>query len=424
MVRVVRNTLLQYIPLSFNTEDKINPNRIFSINNKEIKGDCVIYLCEREIRAKDNFALQFGLEKSSEINLPFKIVHPKISFEYQPKQKFINEQILKSKQVFLKNNIDFEIFEGSFENLLNYLKSLNTALLIIDFNPILNRTWLSKASFKILEIDSHNIIPSRFLSNKKEYAASTLRPKIYHNIYPYLNEYKPIINYNSEADLILKDFIKNKLPYYNEFRNNPNKDVLSNLSPYISNGFISSQRIALEVIKSDVPEINKEAFLEELIIRKELAENFCLYCKNFKSLNCIPYWAKTSLTNHHYDLRSYTYTQEELENADTHDRLWNAAQIQLIKEGKIHSYLRMYWAKKILEWTLFPQTALEIAIYLNDKYGYDAPSPNGYTGILWAIGGLHDRAFRDFPVTGKIRRMTYNSLKTKFDTESYIKKYS
>ena len=163
--------------------------------------------------------------------------------------------------------------------------------------------------------------------------------------------------------------------------------------------------------------------MEELIVRKELADNFCLYTKDFKTFDGIPNWAKQSLSVHSSDIRNYIYTSEELENAKTHDNLWNASQIQLIKEGRIHGYLRMYWAKKILEWTKSPDEALKIAIYLNDKYALDSPSPNGYVGILWAIGGLHDRAFQDWEVTGKIRRMSYDSTKRKFKIQDYIDKY-
>ena len=188
-------------------------------------------------------------------------------------------------------------------------------------------------------------------------------------------------------------------------------------------GFISSQRVALEIIKSNTAQENKESFLEELVIRKELSDNFCLYTENFKNFSGIPTWAKTSLNNHKFDLRTYTYSLKEFEEAKTHDKLWNAAQNQLLKEGSIHAYLRMYWAKKILEWTNSPSNALNTAIYLNDKYAYDSPSSNGYTGILWAIGGLHDRAFINYPITGKIRRMTYDSMKKKYNLTEYIKKY-
>lgn len=216
----------------------------------------------------------------------------------------------------------------------------------------------------------------------------------------------------------------NKLPFYSELKNNPSANVTSDLSKFLNTGFISSQRVALEVIKSDVSDDNKEAFLEELIVRKELSDNFCLYAKNFKDISSVSSWAKISLKFHKYDQRVYIYSPEELENAKTHDKLWNATQTQLTKEGKIHGYLRMYWAKKILEWSTSPNVAIKTAIYLNDKYAYDAPSPNGYVGILWAIGGLHDRAFSDYPVSGKIRRMTYDSIKRKYDLNSYINKYN
>lgn len=421
MPRIVRNTLLNYIPTDFAIEQTINPLRIFELNNKPIRNREIIYLCEREIRVKDNFALQFALQKSEELNLPLKIIHPKINYNYQQKQEFIDNQIEQTKSQFRNIGLDFEIIEKTPQEII---KNINPAILIIDFNPILKRDYLKKADFKIFEIDGHNIIPARFVSNKQEYSAATIRRKIYYNIYFFLTEFKNLTSEKVEADYVLEDFIKNKLQYYSENKNNPSTDAISGLSKYLNLGFISSQRIALEVIRSGVKDINKEAFLEELIIRKELADNFCLYSQNFKDFSSIPNWAKISLNNHRLDIRPYLYSLQDLEKAKTHDKLWNATQIQLIKEGTIHGYLRMYWAKKILEWISTADEALKVAIYLNDKYAYDAPSANGYVGILWAIGGLHDRAFADYPVTGKIRRITYDSMKRKYDLSNYIKKYT
>lgn len=418
MPRIVRNTLLNYIPTGFATEQTINPSRIFELNNKPIRNGEIIYLCEREIRAKDNFALQFALQKSEELNLPLKIIHPRIHYEHKSKQKFIDSQIYQAKTQFRNIGLDFEVIEATPARMFG---KNPPALLIIDFNPILKRDYLRNADVKIYEVDGHNIVPARFVSNKQEYNASTLRTKIYHKIFPFLTEFYNSTEDKIEADYVLEDFIKNKLQYYSENKNNPSVDMTSGLSKYLNLGFISLQRIALEVIKSSVKDINKETFLEELIIRKELADNFCLYSQNFKDFSSIPNWAKISLNNHRLDIRHYLYSLQDLENAKTHDKLWNATQIQLIKEGKIHGYLRMYWAKKILEWMSSPQEALKTAIYLNDKYAYDAPSANGYVGILWAIGGLHDRAFADYPVTGKIRRMTYASMKRKYDLSNYIK---
>ena len=420
MPRIIKNTLLNYIPTDFEIEQIINPARIFELNNKPIKYGEIIYLCEREIRAKDNFALLFAIQKTKEQSLPLKIIYPKVNYEYQPKQVFIDNQIIQAKKQFRQIGLDFEIIEKSPAEII---KNLRPALIIFDFNPILKRDYLKKSDFKIYEIDGHNIIPARFVSDKQEYSAATLRRKIYYNIYPFLTEFDNFTTEKVEADYVLEDFIKNKLPYYAEYKNDISKNVLSGLSKYLNLGFISSQRVALEVIKSDVDNINKETFLEELIVRKELADNFCLYSKNYKDFSGVATWAILSLKNHKYDIRSYIYSAEELEKAKTHDKLWNSTQIQLIREGTIHGYLRMYWAKKILEWTTTPADALKTAIYLNDKYAYDSPSSNGYVGILWAIGGLHDRAFIDYPITGKIRRMTYDSIKRKSDLSDYLQKY-
>jgi len=420
MPKIIKNTLLNYIPADFMVEQTINPTRIFELNNKPVKNGEIIYLCEREIRAKDNFALQFAIKKSKELNLPLKIIHPKINYEYKPKQKFIDSQITQAEKQFKNIGLDFEVIEKSPEEII---KNLNPALIILDFNPILKRDYLKNADFKIYEVDGHNIIPARFVSDKQEYSAATLRRKIYYKISPLLTEFDNLTTEKVEADYVLEDFIKNKLPYYAEYKNDISKDVLSGLSKYLNLGFISSQRVALEVIKSGVNDINKDVFLEELVVRKELADNFCLYSKNYKDFTSIPNWAKVSLENHMYDIRPYIYSTEELEKAKTHDTLWNATQIRLIREGIIHGYLRMYWAKKILEWTPSPKEGLKTAIYLNDKYAYDAPSANGYVGILWAIAGLHDRAFVDYPITGKIRRMTYDSLKRKYDLGDYLNKY-
>ena len=175
MPRIIKNTLLNYISKDFVTENKINPKRVYEFNNKPIKPGKILYLCEREIRAKDNFALQFAIEKSKELNLVLKIIHPKINYEYEPKQKFIDRQLEQAKSQFQSIGLDLEIIENPPQEII---KTLNPAILIIDFNPILKRDYLKNADFKIYEVDSHNIISARFLSNKQEYSAATLRTKI------------------------------------------------------------------------------------------------------------------------------------------------------------------------------------------------------------------------------------------------------
>jgi deoxyribodipyrimidine photo-lyase len=163
-----------------------------------------------------------------------------------------------------------------------------------------------------------------------------------------------------------------------------------------------------------------EFFLEELIVRRELSDNFCFYNPNYDSVAGFHEWAQKTLEEHRGDKREYLYNKDEFESAKTHDDLWNAAQSQLVQTGKIHGYMRMYWAKKILEWTKSPEQALEIAIFLNDKYALDGCDPNGYVGIAWSVGGVHDRAWTEREVFGKIRYMNANGCKRKFDTQKYI----
>jgi len=150
---------------------------------------------------------------------------------------------------------------------------------------------------------------------------------------------------------------------------------------------------------------NAPLFIEEALVRRELAENYCHYCKDYDSIQGAWTWAKNTLNQHINDPRDYIYTQHEFENALTHDELWNMCQRLVREDGYLHSYLRMYWAKMVLNWTETPQKAIEILIHLNDKYMLDGRDPNGYTGIMWSVAAVHDRPWFDRPVIGLIRAM-------------------
>jgi deoxyribodipyrimidine photo-lyase len=196
--------------------------------------------------------------------------------------------------------------------------------------------------------------------------------------------------------------------------------VVSHLSPYLHFGQLSAQRVALEAQGYDADIPAQEAFLEQLVVRRELSDNFCFYEPAYDRFEGLPAWARETLDRHRTDPRPYLYGLEEFEEARTHDPLWNAAQSQMVKTGYMHGYMRMYWAKKILEWTESPEEALRVAIYLNDRYELDGRDPNGYTGIAWCIGGLHDRAWGERPVFGKVRYMSAGGARRKFDAAAYI----
>ena len=193
-------------------------------------------------------------------------------------------------------------------------------------------------------------------------------------------------------------------------RNDPLKNGQSGLSPYLHFGQIAAQRVALEVMGSAGPTDARKAFLEELIVRRELSDNFCFYNPRYDRVDGFPAWARATLDRHRRDPRDYLYTPEQFEQARTHDDLWNAAQREMVRTGKMHGYLRMYWAKKILEWTPSPEEALKIAITLNDRYELDGRDPNGYAGIAWSLGGVHDRPWGERKVFGMIRYMSYQRL--------------
>jgi len=331
---------------------------------------------------------------------------------------------------------------------------------VTDFDPLrIKRQWKEQVAGKIdipfYEVDSHNIVPCRTASPKQEFGAYTIRKKIQRLLPEFLEDLPGpkihpwqqgvlqirtdwrklsgapradrtvkavdwIVPGEKAAGKALRHFIAKKIGGYDAGRNDPSKDCQSNLSPYLHFGHLSAQRTALEVIKK-VPDVPmRSSFLEELIVRRELSDNFCFYNPRYDSLEGFPAWAKRTLDDHRQDKRTYRYSVEEFESGTTHDDLWNAAQMEMVTRGKMHGYMRMYWAKKILEWSGSPEEAMGAAIYLNNRYELDGRDPNGYAGIAWSIGGVHDRAWGERNIFGKIRYMSYNGCRSKFDIRRYI----
>jgi deoxyribodipyrimidine photo-lyase len=203
----------------------------------------------------------------------------------------------------------------------------------------------------------------------------------------------------------------------------PDNERSSKLSPYLHFGQISPLEILYEVDKINEFLEEKESFLEEVIIRRELAINFVYYNSNYDNWKGITYnWAYETLEKHKEDLREYIYTENELENGKTHDKYWNACQKQMVKTGYMEGYMRMYWCKKILEWSESPQEAYEITLKLNNKYFYDGRDPNSYAGVAWCFG-KHDRAWKERRIFGKVRYMNSDGLERKFKMEKYLEKY-
>lgn len=445
----------------------MNINRIRCLKNCELGNGPIVYWMQREQRVNDNWALIYAYEKAKEKNekliIVFNLVTEFLQATYR-QYYFMIEGLKDVEKNLAQLNISFYITTGKPEEEIPKFIAINNAgLLITDFNPLkIIVSWKEKVSQKITipfyEVDAHNIIPVWKASNKLEFAAYTIRPKIKNLLPEYLDELPKLVKFSknnfiqnkidwdklykslkinfdvkpvnkfipgeNSANNILQNFIDSKLQNYNEDRNDPNKDGLSNISPYLHFGQISAQRIALILNSFDQNNISVSSYLEELIVRRELADNFCFYNKNYDNFDGFHNWSKTTLNKHRNDNREFIYTLEEFEFAKTHDELWNSAQREMVTTGKMHGYMRMYWAKKILERTKSPEEALAIGIYLNDKYELDGRDPNGYVGLAWSIGGVHDRAWNERNVFGKIRYMNFNGCKRKFDVKSYIEKFA
>lgn len=442
--------------------------RIIELKSGPLRQGTVVYWMSRDQRVEDNWALIYAYEKALETRSPLKVlfcITPAFLNAGFRQYSFMLKGLQETSEELEKLNIPFNFHYGNPESIIpRFLSEEKAALLVSDFDPLkLKKEWkitvARHISIPFHDVDAHNIVPCCIVSEKEEHAAYTLRPKIKRLLNEFLTEFPKLDKFpfnntlefeerakhdntlmnlkpqpketdkfmpgSREAFIRLNEFIINKLPKYSELRNDPNTDYQSNLSPYLHYGHISSQRIALEISKAfasgdEQLKQSIEAFLEELIIRKELADNFCHYNHKYDNYEGFPEWARTTLEKHSADEREYIYDLNGFEMGHTHDPLWNAAQLELVWHGKMHGYLRMYWAKKILEWTPTPAEALRTAIYLNDKYGLDGRDPNGYAGIAWSIGGVHDRPWFERPVFGKIRYMNYNGCARKFDVHKYI----
>ncbi|MEM4268171.1 MAG: deoxyribodipyrimidine photo-lyase [Candidatus Woesearchaeota archaeon] len=415
--------------------------------NKKKKQGGVIYWMSRDQRVNDNWALVYAdrIAKERKLEVVFCLA-PKFLEATASHYAFMIEGLKQVEASLAEKGIPFTLLKGHPEKeIIKFAEEKNIGTIVTDFDPLkIKIKWkmaVAKGSASLVEIDTHNIVPCWYASKKQEYSAATFRPKLKESLrfflteFPLLRKRKRIapsaswpktstsklqeysIKPGERAALhVLHSFV-GRLDSY-KYRNDPNANATSCLSPYLHFGQISAQRVAIEVMKSNSPE--KEKFLDELIVRRELAENFCFYNRNYDNFFGFPAWAQRSLNKHRNDIREYTYTLKEFELARTHDPLWNAAQNEMVKTGRMHGYMRMYWAKKMLEWTDSPETAQKIAIILNDRYELDGRDPNGYTGIAWSIGGLHDRPWGERAVFGNVRYMSIHGYMRKFDVGKYI----
>ena len=441
----------------------IESERIKKLNtNDDTSGDFVIYWMQQSQRTTYNHALEYAIQKANEKNKPL-LVYFGITDQFPEANlrhyHFMIQGLQQVQKNLLQRNIHFIIhIERPADGICSLAK--NAALVVVDCGYLkVQKEWRKKVADRIdcslVQIESDVIIPVDSASNKEEYAAYTLRPKIHRLLPKFLKELTAntvkrgsldydfssinlsnIISVTSQLDVdtsvlpvslftggedeakkVLDYFIKHHIKSYDKTRNDPSKKVTSQLSPYLHFGQISPLYIALNIKKNTHD--YADSFLEELIVRRELSMNFVHFNESYDTIFCLPSWAFESLQKHESDKREYVYTIDELEHACTHDAYWNAAQNEMKVTGKMHGYMRMYWGKKILEWTETVSKAFDHALYLNNKYELDGRDPNGFAGVAWCFG-KHDRAWKKRPIFGKVRYMNKAGLNRKGNMEEYI----
>ena len=448
----------------------IQDTRIQQLNDFDIRSDSayVLYWMQQSQRAEYNHALEYAVHQANDLGLgvvaAFGLApdYPEANLRHYT---FMLEGLTETCALLEKRGIHMVVRLGSPPDVALNLGQ-NAAMIVCDCGYLEHqRLWREKVAQKsacsVVQVESDVIVPLKTVSSKAEYAARTIRPKIHKHLADYLSELKPVkvqhstVNISldgldlkqpadilallnidrsvpavtrffkggtSRAEKLFGNFIRSRLKNYEKNHSQPQTDDISHMSMYLHFGQISPLYLALRIKQADHRlDSAKAAFLEELIVRRELAANFVYYHRDYDHFDCLPDWARKTLADHRKDRRPYTYTLRQLEDAKTHDSYWNAAMQEMKYTGFMHNYMRMYWGKKILEWSASPELAFRNTLALNNKYFLDGRDPNSYAGVAW-IYGVHDRAWPQRPIYGKVRCMMASGLERKCDIRAYVDK--
>lgn len=451
----------------------IERERIRQLNKASIKTGAkyVLYWAQMNRRVDSNHALLHAAELANRLKLPL-LYYEGLTCSYplanDRLHTFILQGVPETAKRLAKLGVGYHFYlrkHSSDPNDLVYRLATDAAALVTDDYPTFiarrhNTRVPDKLDVPYYVVDSSCIVPMRNME-KHEYAAYTIRPKIQRQLGQYLkptdrlkvhhrfNAPNPawhidVTRENVEklageceidhavepslafeggrrtAEKALDYFLRKNLRRYAKARNEPAEHATSNLSPYLHFGQISSLEIALAVQEyAEAHKLVATEYLEELIVRRELAFNHALFAQGPESFEGLPDWAWETMQKHARDRRTPCYTRNQLELAETYDELWNATQKEMLLRGKIHGYYRMYWGKKIIEWSPSYREAFDTMVYLHDRYALDGRDPNTYTNILWCFG-LHDRPWSERPVFGKLRYMSLEGMKRKTHVQIYV----
>ncbi len=445
----------------------VHPQRIKVLNTAPAaSGRYVLYWMQASQREACNHALEYAVEQANELSLPLAAVfgvtadYPQANLRHYT---FMLQGLAETAAALASRGVQLVVLPES-PDAAALEMAKDAALLVTDRGYLrIQKQWrrnvAAKAACPVVQVESDVVVPVEVVSDKEEYAARTIRPKIHKHLAEFLKPLRRVplrrdslglrlggvkpadivsladklrldrsvgpvtafVGGASWAEKLLNEFVSHKLADYAERRGDPSLDIQSHMSPYLHFGQISPVQIALAVQRSAAPKAAKEAYLEELIIRRELSMNFVNFNSRYDSYESLPAWAKISLKARAADRREYVYTLDELAAARTHDAYWNAAQKEMLRTGKMHNYMRMYWGKKIIEWTRSPKRAFDTAVYLNNAYELDGRDANSFAGVAWCFG-RHDRPWTNRPIFGQVRYMNAAGLDRKFDMAAYVRK--
>jgi deoxyribodipyrimidine photo-lyase len=448
---------------------KIASERIELLNSKAVApGAYVLYWMQQSQRAEYNHALEYAIEQANALQLPVRVIfgltddYPEANLRHYT---FMLEGLRETQAGLAKRGVAMAVQKGDPPSVARNAAP-DAALLVCDrgylrHQKIWRRQVAQAAPCRVVQIETDVVVPVRAVSDKREVAARTIRPKIHQQLGKFLVEMteakverrsapsevpgidlsdleatlkqlkidrsvKPVSRFFtgglSEAKKRFAIFMQRKLAHYKENRNQPQTDYVSHMSPYLHFGQISPLYLALRVWRQrSAHRTDAETYFEELVVRRELSMNFVEFTDDYDSITCLPEWAKETLNNHRRDAREHLYSPAQWARAETHDRYWNAAWLEATRTGYMHSYMRLSWAKQILRWSRTPEEGFDTALALMNKYFLDGRDANSYAGVAWVFGN-HDRPFYDREIFGVVRSMTASGLERKADMETYVAK--
>jgi deoxyribodipyrimidine photo-lyase len=443
----------------------IEPERVQLLNRQHRQpGRYVLYWMQASQRAEENPALEFAVHQANKLRLPvvaFFGITDRFPEANERHYTFMLEGLRETQATLRERGIQLVVWHESPEQAVPKLSAEASVLVTDRGYTRLQKRWRSQVArvvqCQVVQVEGDVVVPVEVASPKEEYAARTIRPKLLAHREQFLTRFRetPVrhdslgiglggmaladveavirqlrinrtartarhfLGGTSQAKRLLADFIDHKLEHYSELHNDPAQDYASKMSPYLHFGHISPLYIAREVARAGGS--NTETYLEELVIRRELSINFVHYNADYDSCACLPGWARATLEAHRRDKRPMLYSESQLELAQTSDPYWNAAQSEMVATGMMHGYMRMYWGKRLLEWTAGPEEAFRIALRLNNRYELDGRDPNGFTGVAWCLG-KHDRPWKERPIFGTVRYMNAAGLERKFNMSVYVRK--